>query len=136
MVYLDIKPGLCPNYIRMGEKAPLYVAICGTADFNVRDIDPKSIKIGRVGMADTVPATFFGYRDMATPYTGTCECWNRRADGRTDLILTFPTQKVINTLLLRQEPKDVPLPLQITGNLLDAKGGTPVVGQDNVRPMK
>ncbi len=134
-VNVNIKPGKCPKYIGMKETAPLYAAISGTADFNVQNIDRASIKIGRDGMAATVLGRFNAYGDMATPYTGPGECWERR-DGRTDLIVTFETQKVINTLGLRQEPKNVPLPLKITANLLRSKGGTPVVGRGNVRLMK
>jgi hypothetical protein len=46
-VYVDIKPGSCPNPINLKGKGVLPVAICGTEDFDVKTIDPESILLTR-----------------------------------------------------------------------------------------
>jgi hypothetical protein len=132
-MWIDIKPAVCPNIIRRGASGPLYVALCGTKDFNPKDIDPKSLKIGREGVEATVKGVVTGYRDMATPYNGEGECWSKRADGHRDLIVAFDAARVMKKLQLGQEMGGAPLPLIVTGTLKESKGGTPVTGQDNVR---
>jgi hypothetical protein len=45
MVGADIKPGSCPNPLNLASRGVLPVAILGTEDFNVNDIDPTSIRL-------------------------------------------------------------------------------------------
>ncbi|MHC4725285.1 MAG: hypothetical protein ACYS9V_13755 [Planctomycetota bacterium] len=49
-VSIDIKPGSCPNPLNINSKGVLPVAILGTGDFDVQEIDPASIRL-----ADVVP---------------------------------------------------------------------------------
>jgi len=49
-IYVDIKPGSCPNSVNINSKGVIPVAILGTPSFNVRDMDPKTIFIWRDGI--------------------------------------------------------------------------------------
>jgi len=131
-VYVDIKPGSWPNPINLASRGVLPVAICGTADFDVRTIDVTTIKLTREGLDYGVSPIRCDYEDAATPWTG--EPGGGHAlggDGYLDLTLKFSKQEVIATLgldaFLGQK-----IPLIITGNLNDAAGGTAFTGQDYV----
>jgi hypothetical protein len=147
---LDIKPGSCPNplnvkapktdvWVEADEtpmasksrpdrpqeaKAVLPVAILGTADFDVADIDPASV------MLEGVPALRWNIEDVSTPVSEEaeeCECNSLGADGYDDLTLKFDRSLIVEAL------GDVyngdTIPLTVTGELTD---GTPFEGTDCV----
>jgi hypothetical protein len=132
-VYVDIKPGSWPNPINVGSKGVLPVAICGTKDFDVKTIDPATVKIYIEGIEIGVSPIRWTYEDVATPWTG--EPGGGHAlggDGYLDLVLHFDTQKVVTTLNLAAHAGET-IPLIIKGNLYEAAGGTSIQGQDYVR---
>ncbi len=45
MVFIDIKPGACPNQLNSNANCVVNVAILGTADFDVADIDVSSLTL-------------------------------------------------------------------------------------------
>ncbi|MHC4365745.1 MAG: Kelch repeat-containing protein, partial [Planctomycetota bacterium] len=67
-VTLDIKPGSCPNPLNLNSKGVLPVAILGSADFDVNQIDIASIRL-----ADVAPIRS-SYEDVATPVSDGNEC--------------------------------------------------------------
>jgi len=130
--YVDIKPGSWPNPINLASRGVLPVAICGTADFDVRTINVTTIKLSRQGVSVGVSPIRWAYEDVATPWTG--EPGGGHAlggDGYLDLTLKFSTQEVTTTLGLDAFLKQK-IPLIITGNLNQAAGGTHFTGQDYV----
>ncbi len=135
-VYVDIKPGSCPNPINLGSKGVIPVAICTSADdfFDASTIDPSTIILTREGYEDVgVSPIRWSYEDIATPYMGDdeCGCHDLNGDGYIDLSLKFKTQEVINALNLSEEMGNT-IPLIITGNLKEEFDGLQIRGQDCV----
>jgi hypothetical protein len=121
-VYVDIKPGSCPNPLNSKSKGVLPVAICGTPDFNVMDIDPETILLAGV------PPIRYAYEDVATPFMGDlCDCHDLNGDGYMDLTLKFKTQHIVAIIGTTTDREWRTLTL--TGNLI---GGEPFEGQDCV----
>ena len=136
-VYVDIKPGSCPNPLNKKSKGVLPVAVLGTEDFNVTNIDPETIQLNRscAGCEGVAPIRW-SYEDVATPFTGElCDCHDLDGDGILDLTLKFSTQDLVEKLNLC--PLDgQTIPLTITGNLKEENGGTPIEGEDCIWVLK
>lgn len=130
-VPLDIKPGSCPNPINVNSKGKLPVAILGTEDLDVTQIDPTSIRL--MGVAPLRS----DLEDVGTPFEPfigkeDChfDCTEDGSDEFTDLTLEFDTQEVVAALGEVSDGDCVVLSL--TGNLLEEFGGTPIDGEDVV----
>jgi len=124
-VYVDIKPGSCPNPLNVKDKGVLPVAILGTEDFDVSTIDPSTIVL------EGVYPLRWALEDVATPFDGEeCECTTEGSDGFMDLTLKFNTQEIIGELgdVTDGEVR----PLYLTGNLMEEFGGTLIEGSDCV----
>ena len=127
-VALDIKPGSCPNPINTHSKGVLPVAILGTENFDVTQIDVSTIRlVGASPIRDNI-------EDVGTPLENNnhveldpTHCSTEPPDGIVDLVLKFRTQDVIagigecNTF-------DI-IRLDVAGNFFD---GTPFRGHDVV----
>jgi hypothetical protein len=130
-VPLDIKPRSCPNPLNVKSKGVLPVAILGTDDLDVTQVDPASVRL--VGVAPLR----WALEDVATPNEpflgrkGARDCNRLGADGHRDLTLKFSAREVI-AALGEVDDGDI-LVLELTGNLKEDSGGTPVVGEDVVR---
>ncbi len=135
--FIDIKPGSCPNPINLKEKGVVSVAILGSSDFNVSDIDPSSVSMGRTGIADFVsPSIRWSLEDVATPFLEeTCACHDLNGDGILDLVLKFEAQSLVGALEL-DRVAGAEIPLTLTGRLKEANGGAEFQGQDCVRVLK
>jgi hypothetical protein len=121
-VFIDIKPGSCPNPLNTGSKGVLPVAALGMADFDVREIDVSSVTL------EGVEPLRWNYEDVATPFPGElCDCWTEGPDGYDDLTLKFDNQEILDALGEVQDGDKIELTL--TGNLLD---GTEMTGSDCV----
>ncbi len=104
------------------------MAILGTADFDVSEIDVSSI------LLEGVPPIHDRVRDLNTPVTDgldECDCTTEGPDGFDDLTLKFRTQEIIAALGPVNDGDEVVLTL--TGSLLD---GTLIEGQDCVLILK
>ena len=129
-VALDIKPASCPNPINAKSKGVLPVAILGTGDHDVNQIDPASVAL------EGIAPLRWAKEDVATlyePFLGkeACdECTEEGSDGYMDLTLKFSSQAVVEALG-DVEDGDC-LILTITGNLKEEFGGTPIIGEDVV----
>jgi len=135
-VYFDIKPGSCPNPINLTSQGILPAAIAGTADFDVKKIDPATIKLFIEGVEEGVAPIRWSFEDVATPYLGqeACGCHELTADSFMDLALKFDSQEVVTTLKLA-EVKGQTVPLVIRGNLTGDNGGQAFEGKDCVRVL-
>jgi hypothetical protein len=124
-VPVDIKPGSCPNPLNLVSKGVLPVAILGTTDFDVRTIDPATVKLKGVAPLR------WSLEDVASPYepfvgkTDIYHCNTLGPDGNLDLILKFDTQEVAAAI----GDFDMVL-LELRGQLQD-RGGTEIKGEDS-----
>ena len=141
IVAMDIKPQSCPNPLNVKSQGMLPVAILGTDDFDVNDIDPSTI------LLDGEAPLRWAFEDVATPLEILIEevapcfnCTEEGPDGFLDLTLKFDTQSILSTLgfstmVLVEEPLEIApgdgecVSLKLTGNLFD---GTTIWGEDKV----
>lgn len=132
-VYVDIKPGSCPNPLNLKNKGILHVAVLGTVNFDVTTVDPETIllKLNPEDEEGVAPIRW-NYEDVATPFEGElCDCHDLNGDEYMDLALKFTTQKLVEILGLEEFAGET-ISLTITGNLKEEEGGTPIEGEDCV----
>lgn len=126
-VAVDIKPGSCPNPFNLASLGVLPVAILGTKDFDVNDIQAASIFL------EGVPAIRNNYEDIATPVADgyECECIEDGPDGYTDLTLKFRMVNIVEELINTQSElfDGQRLVLTLTGEL---NSGGAIEGRDCV----
>lgn len=134
-VALDIKPRSCPNplNVKVFEKPAknakskkggvLPVAILGSADFDVLDIDVSML------LLEGVTPLHSSYEDVAAPVQNgdECACTNAGPDGTMDLTLKFLKRDIATAIGIVSDG-DV-IPFTLTGQLLD---GTPFKAVDCV----
>jgi hypothetical protein len=125
-VALDIKPRSCPNPLNVASRGVLPVAILGTVDFDVTDIDVSTI------LLEGVAPIRWAFADVATPFNGSYDddcfdCTTDGFDGLKDLVLLFKRQEVV-AMLGPVSDRDC-VQLMITGALFD---GTPIEGTDSI----
>ncbi|MHC4060217.1 MAG: GLUG motif-containing protein [Planctomycetota bacterium] len=124
-VAVDIKPGGCPNPLNLVSRGVLPVAVLGTEDFDVNDIDPVSVRLAGA------PSVRSSYEDVAAPAVdrNDCDCNTVGPDGHIDLSLKFKTQDIVAQMAIAPEDlaEGVQLILTLTGSLFD---GTPIEGVD------
>ena len=120
-VVVDIKPGSCPNPVNVRSNAVLHVAILGTNEFDVTQVDPASIRLAGVEPFRSA------YKDVAAPVSDTneCACTTAGRDGFPDLTLKFKTKDIV-TAIGDFNDGEV-LILGLTGVLYDS---TPIEGED------
>jgi hypothetical protein len=121
IIEVDIKPTSCPNPLNLNSRGVLPVAILGTPDFDVYDIDVGSLRL------EGVPPIRSGYEDVATPLFDTCDCTTEGPDGLMDLTLKFSTQEIVASLDDVSGGEE--LELRLTGVTVD---GIPFEGIDCV----
>jgi hypothetical protein len=131
-VTIDIKPMSCPNPLNLKSKGVLPVAILGTEDFDVTQIDPATVRLSREGVGVGVCPLRWAYEDVATPFVGElCDCHDLGPDGLMDLTLKFNIPELVAVLELDNVAGQT-IPLTLTGNLMEEFGGTPISGGDCV----
>jgi len=133
-VPLDIKPRSCPNPLNTFYKDILPVAILGTRNYKVTEIDPASIRLEKVAPVR------YAKEDISTPFipfigkVKATDCTTAGKDGIMDLMdltLKFNNKDIVSALgsVTNGEIKV----LHLTGKLYD---GTPIVGEDVVVILK
>jgi len=128
-VPVDIKPGACPNPLNLVSKGVLPVAILGTADFDVRTIDPATVTLKGVAPLR------WSFEDVASPYeqfagkTSIYQCNNSGPDGNLDIVLKFDTQEIAAAIGDAKANAGQALILNLRGGLED---GTEIKGEDPV----
>jgi len=135
-VPVDIQPRTCPNSIDPDEDENLVVAVLGSREFEVRNIDRKTIRLRREGVKHGISATDSSLEDVGLPFAGEpCSCRDQDGDGITDLVLVFKSARVIKKLKLDREPERT-VTLSITGKLNKKHGRKPFRGQDCIRILE
>ena len=130
-VAIDIKPGYCPNLINVNSKGVLPVAVLGTYDLDVTQIDPASVRL-----MDVAPLRS-NLEDVGTPFEpfvgkeDAYDCNDFGPDTFMDLSLKFDTQTVLD-VIGDVNDGDV-LVLELTGKLYD---GNSIKGEDVVVILK
>ena len=124
---LDIKPRKCPNPLNVKSHSMLPVAIVGTFEFDVSEVDVASLRLEGVAPRRS------GIEDVATPFESfdglddALDCTKEGPDGLDDLTLKFSTQDVVAALGAVSDGDE--LILELTGSLTD---GTSILGEDVV----
>jgi len=146
-VPLDIKPTSCPNPLNTSSQGVLPVAILGTEDLDVIEIELVSLSL--VG----VSPIRVEFEDVATPVNDDnrlgedcLDCTEAGPDGFMDLTLKFDKQEIVAAieagLVPGEELQDKECRvLTLTGKLKDAGPpdpitGASIVGKDIVRIQK
>lgn len=128
---LDIRPGACPNGLNRRSRGILPVAIVGTAELNVTQIDIETVRLARAdGLGGEVapiagpPGPPARIRDVAARGSGAaCTCEPARPDGVDDLLLSFPIEQLVDALNLAEFVPGDEVQLTLSGSLAD---GTPL----------
>lgn len=123
-VDFDIKPTSCPNPLNVKANGVLPVAILGSLNFDVNDIDLTTLQL------EGVPALRSDIEDVTGPVSDSeddCECTTDGPDGFEDLTIKFDNRAIASALGVVIDGEQVQL--NITGALKD---GTPISGIDCV----
>lgn len=98
IVPVDIKPTSCPNPLNTKSNGVIPVAILGTTDLDVNDIDPSSVFL------EGVSPLRWEWEDVATPYVpyigneDCMDCNEYGPDGYTDLTLKYSTEELLGVI--------------------------------------
>ncbi len=125
-VDIDIKPGSCPNPLNVKEKGIIPVAVLGSVDFDVLDIDFSTVLLEGVSPI----ARLHLPEDIAAPVPDPqdeCDCGILGPDGFSDRVFHFDAQQIVAALGEVEDGDEISLSL--TGRLMD---GTEFVGSDCV----
>jgi hypothetical protein len=139
-VPVDVKPTSCSNPLNVKEKGELPVAILGTDDFDVTQVDPASVQLFFDDPGAGVSPLRWSYEDVATPfepYIGkqdAFDCTTDGPDGYFDLTLKFNAQEVVS-MLGDVSDGDV-LVLYLSGKLKEEFNGTDIIGEDVIVILK
>jgi hypothetical protein len=126
MVDVDVKPEDCPNPLNVKAKGILPIAILGTEDFDVSEIDPSTVTLAGVSPVR------WSWEDVTSPPVDIpgedCECVEvETPDGFIDLALKFKNVEVIAALGEVMDGEIIQL--EVEGELFD---GTLIKGKDCV----
>ena len=124
---LDVRPGACPNRVVGHSRGMLTIALAGTADFAVTQVDVTTLVLSRAdGVGGTVqpnispPGPHIVFEDVATPFTGEpCGCHSLAHDGIVDLVMKFRIPVLVGEFELDQVEADASVELLLQGALLD-----------------
>ena len=126
-VAIDIKSEDCPDYLDLRARGMLPVAILGTSDLDVTQIDPGTV------LLEGVSPKHFRLNDVTRPFLD-CTDYYKNPDGYTDLDLKFDCKLIVNALGEVQYGDQVTMTL--TGNLKGEFGGTFIKGEGVVDILK
>lgn len=109
-LWMDIKPGSCPNPLNLNSKGILTVAVLGNDVYDVTQIDLASLEHSRAdGIGGSVPALDgppgpgSNFEDVGTSFGGeACDCSSSDSDGFQDLVVKFRTDDAVATLELHE----------------------------------
>jgi hypothetical protein len=128
-VAVEIRPGLCPNHLRIGSHLEIPVAVLGTADLDATNIDPTTVRLSRVGVGAECEPACWVYADVGLPVIGSSpECSDARGDGFDDLALSFSIDDLVRALGLGNLIGET-VALTLTGELVT---GQAIEGSDCV----
>ena len=121
-VVVDIRPGICPNHLRLASPLTLPVAVLGDADLEATNIDPGSVRISREGGGGECSPARWGYADVGALLIGSSpDCNTPRGDGLEDLCLEFAIPDLVAMLGPETSTTDV-VSLVVTGTMFTGRG--------------
>ena len=134
-VVVDIKPGSDVNPVNVKSRGVLPVALLGSEDFDVRTVDPASIRLA--GVAPLRSA----YEDVGAPGEPLPEVTEQRliayaTDGFEDLTLKFDTQAILAALDLETLNDGDLVSLTLEGRSYATDGNSRFVGSDTITILK
>jgi hypothetical protein len=128
-VIVDIKPMRCPNWFNVNRRGEVAVAILGTADFDVKDIDPSTVTLGGVA---PVPGSWrlkhVGAHVLFVRNSDTSQCTARRGRNRHLSAVFKINRRSLGDVLASANHGDEKS-LKLSGKLRD---GTEISGEDSV----
>jgi len=127
-VAVDIRPGGCPNPLRISEQGVVPVALLGSGLYDLNQVDPATVRL------EGIAPLSWNREDVATPYSpfvGKSDCMNcnsLRKDRIQDITFKFSAPALVAALgtLTPLECRVV----RLTGNMTN---GCPIAGEDVVR---
>ncbi len=126
-VSVDIRPGLCPNHLRIESPLTIPIAITGTLDFEIEQVDPLSVRLTRDGSTVELEPVRWAYADVGTPIVGgLCACHKLHGDGIDDLEFHFSIKDMVEAFDLADSPGET-IELSLEGKLVT---GEAIVGSD------
>lgn len=141
-VNVDVHPGSCPNPLNVKSTGVLPVALLGTQEWPVYDLDPESVRVWREEssgnlIGGNVEPLRYSYEDTATPFDPTDEtecCHNATGDGIADMNVKFDTSAIVDDLGLNDVHDMTTIYLKLTVNVVDGEGTVldTVIGGDCV----
>lgn len=130
---IDVDPASCANGLDgLPAAKGVRVAILGTSELDVRDIDPTTLRLARqdgLGVELSALGGRMPVVDLLGPPAEPHGCTQPGPDGFEDLVVGFATDGVLQGLRLRDVPTGAEVPLVLTGELADR---TPFGGRDVV----
>lgn len=138
-IYLDIKPGSCPNSFNPKSQGKLPVALLGTMEFDIYMVDVETLELARAdGVGGSVTpnvkpngSLHMSYEDAGTPFDGDlCDCHEMEGDGYMDLGIKFLRPEMTDAFMLSEMMPGHELELVLSGTLLD---GTTFEAHDCIR---
>ena len=143
-VAVDVKPQSCPNPLNVKSKGVLPIAILGTDELDVCDINITTVGLyfTEVLVVEAI-ADKVDYNDVSTPYDKgsfpDCNCSEDGPDGYEDVVFYFDTQEVVAALETAVSSENGSLedgqewPLAIVGDLwADVEEDYDIAGYDCV----
>ena len=116
-VNVDIRPGLCPNHVRLDSPLAIPIAILGGVDFELDLVDPASVRLCRSDVGAEIEPSGWTYEDVGTPLVGgLCACHKLRGDGLDDLEFFFSIPDIAGSLDLAEHDGEI-VPLMLRGSL-------------------
>ena len=122
---MDIKPGSCPNPLNCGSNGVIPIAIIGTDDLDVTQVDVSTLRAFVLPNGDSncspiavPPGPGPEIEDVATPFDGElCDCHDLNGDGVLDLVLKFRTSECCDKW--GDPPGGAEFTVTLIGNLVD-----------------
>jgi DNA-binding beta-propeller fold protein YncE len=118
-VDIDIKPGGYPKSINLGEHGLLPIAILGSEDFDVGDIDSATVEIGGITLAERgsakAPKLAFSFEDV-------------NSDGYLDIMTFFEVQTLVIEGILTETTTELVINASLTdGRLIEGTDSVNIV---------
>ncbi|MCI0601895.1 kelch motif-containing protein [bacterium] len=125
-VEIDFKPQGCPNPFNTKSKGKITVAVIGTIDFDVTNIDVSSVRL------EGIAPVSWSFEDVADAFNGEkddcSDCVSGEpVEGFTDLVLQFDASDLVDALGPVSDQQCIAI--ELTGNLND---NTPIQGEERI----
>jgi len=132
LVAFDLQVETCPNRLQVGSREIVRAAILGTPQFDVRAIDPASVRLLGVPPLQSYIADVGSPKGRLVGKTN-INCVGGARDRIDDLLLTFPADEVsraIEARIGRPLASGETIALTVTGTLRPEYGKRRITGED------